>query len=188
MPGQLFGYGRSDWSSKLIHGLGSEAPAGFRSRRGDGHDRTPVAPQNAAFPTYKAPRVHHAARRWSGRIAARGAGCSPLISRPLGRTPGSAASLPGEPRRLSDDYSPGISPAIRSTNPAACSLSGDHARLHMSLCLGQKTQRPPSDARCSDRRSDARALASACSPLPHYQSSCASGSRCLLPSFARCSW
>src|SRR5262249_55590279 len=31
----------------------SEAPAGFRSRRGDGHDRTPVAPQNAAFPTYK---------------------------------------------------------------------------------------------------------------------------------------
>ena len=34
---------RSDWSSKLIHGLGSEAPAGFRSRRGDGHDRTPVA-------------------------------------------------------------------------------------------------------------------------------------------------
>ena len=54
--------------------------------------------------------------------------------------------------------------------------------------LEAKTQRPPSDARCSDRRSDARALASACSPLPHYQSSCASGSRCLLPSFARCSW
>src|SRR5262249_48401115 len=27
------------------------------SRRGDGHDRTPVAPQNAAFPTYKAPRI-----------------------------------------------------------------------------------------------------------------------------------
>jgi hypothetical protein len=32
-------HGRSDWSSKLIHGLGSEAPAGFRSRRGDGHRR-----------------------------------------------------------------------------------------------------------------------------------------------------
>src|SRR5262249_52562811 len=53
---QLFGYGRSDWSAKLIRGLGSEAAAGFRSRRGDGHDRTPVAPHNAAFPTYKAVR------------------------------------------------------------------------------------------------------------------------------------
>src|SRR5262249_37435002 len=30
---------------------------------GDGHDRTPVAPQNAAFPTYKAPRVRNTARR-----------------------------------------------------------------------------------------------------------------------------
>src|SRR5712671_7295919 len=65
-------YGRSDWSSKLIRGFGSEAPAGFRSRRGDGHDRTPVAAQNAAFPTYKAPRVHIAARR-RGSVAARGA-------------------------------------------------------------------------------------------------------------------
>src|SRR5262249_30673306 len=71
-PSQLFGYGRSDWSAKLIRGLRSEAPAGFRSRRGDGHDRTPVAPQNAAFPTYKAPRVHYAARR-RGRMAACGA-------------------------------------------------------------------------------------------------------------------
>jgi hypothetical protein len=43
-PRQLFGYGRSDWSSKLTRGFGSEAPAGFRSRRGDGHDRTHVAP------------------------------------------------------------------------------------------------------------------------------------------------
>ena len=34
MPRQLFGCGRSDRSSKLIRGLGSEAPAGFRSRRG----------------------------------------------------------------------------------------------------------------------------------------------------------
>jgi hypothetical protein len=34
-------------------------------------------------------------------------------------------------RRLSDDYSPGISPAIRSINPAACSPSGDHARLQL---------------------------------------------------------
>jgi len=38
-----------------VCGFESKAPAGFRSRRGDGHDRTPVAPQNAAFPTYKAP-------------------------------------------------------------------------------------------------------------------------------------
>src|SRR5262249_22856506 len=59
--------------AKLIRGLRSEAPAGFRSRRGDGHDRTPVAPQNAAFPTYKAPRVHHAPRRRGGGVAARGA-------------------------------------------------------------------------------------------------------------------
>ena len=53
----------------IARGLGSEAPAGFRSRRGDGHDRTPVAPQNAAFPTYKAPRVHHAARWRGGGVA-----------------------------------------------------------------------------------------------------------------------
>src|SRR6266481_9867999 len=66
-------YGRSDWSSKLIRGFGSEAPAGFRSRRGDGHDRTPVAAQNAAFPTYKAPRFHHAALRRDGGVADRGA-------------------------------------------------------------------------------------------------------------------
>src|SRR5437899_9075311 len=74
-PSQLFGYG-SDWSAKLIRGLGSEAPAGFRSRRGDGHDRTPAASQNAAFPTYKAARVHDAARWRGGRVAARGAGAA----------------------------------------------------------------------------------------------------------------
>ena len=38
---QLFGYGRSDRSSKLTRGLISEAAAGFRSRQGDDHDRTP---------------------------------------------------------------------------------------------------------------------------------------------------
>ena len=42
MPGQLFGYGRSDWSSKLTRGLGSEAAAGFRSRRGRSREPTPV--------------------------------------------------------------------------------------------------------------------------------------------------
>ena len=35
--------------------------------------RTPVTPQNAAFPTYKAARVHHAARRRGGGVAACGA-------------------------------------------------------------------------------------------------------------------
>jgi hypothetical protein len=66
-PRQLFGYGRSDWSSKLIRGLASEAPAGFRSRRGDGHDQIPVAPHCAPFPSYKAPRVHHTGRRRARR-------------------------------------------------------------------------------------------------------------------------
>src|SRR5262249_54324133 len=33
-PTQLFAYGRHDWSSKLTRGFESEAPAGFRSRRG----------------------------------------------------------------------------------------------------------------------------------------------------------
>src|SRR6516225_12241278 len=72
-PRQLFGYGRSDWSSELIHGLGSKAPAGFRSRRGLSHDDSaPVSSHNAPFPSYKAPRVHHAVWRRGG-VAARGA-------------------------------------------------------------------------------------------------------------------
>ena len=53
MPRQLCGYGRSDWSTKLIRGLTSETPAGFRSRRGPCHDSTLVAPHNAPFSTYK---------------------------------------------------------------------------------------------------------------------------------------
>src|SRR5690242_1095265 len=72
MPGQLFGYGRSDRSSKLIRGFESETPAGFRSRRGFGHDPAPVTPDNALFASYKTPRVHHAARR-RGRVATSGA-------------------------------------------------------------------------------------------------------------------
>src|ERR1700750_1490092 len=71
-PSQLFGYGRSDWSAKLTRGLGSEAPAGFRSRRGNGHDRIPVASPYASCASYKAPRVHHAPRRRGG-VAGRGA-------------------------------------------------------------------------------------------------------------------
>src|SRR5262245_53744028 len=56
-----------------IRGLTSEAAAGFQSRRGLNHDDSaPVTPHNAPFPTYKAARVHHAARR-CGRVAARGA-------------------------------------------------------------------------------------------------------------------
>ena len=53
MPRQLCGYGRSDWSTKLIRGLTSEAPAGFQSRRRR-HQSALVTFQYAAFPTYKA--------------------------------------------------------------------------------------------------------------------------------------
>jgi len=64
VPWQLCGYGRSDRSTKLIRGLISETPAGFWSRRGLSYDDSaPVTPHNAPFPTYKAPRVHHATRR-----------------------------------------------------------------------------------------------------------------------------
>src|SRR5262249_31154209 len=69
------GYGRSDWSTKLIRGLTSEVAAGFRSRRGPSHDSTLVTPHNAPFSTYKAARVHHTAR-WRGGVAARGAGAA----------------------------------------------------------------------------------------------------------------
>src|SRR5262249_54318387 len=56
-----------DWSTKLIRGLTSEAAAGFQSRRGLNHDDSaPVTPHNAPFPTYKAARVHHSARRRGG--------------------------------------------------------------------------------------------------------------------------
>src|SRR4029077_8690334 len=49
----------SDWSTKLIRGLTSEAAAGFRSRLGLSYDDSaPVTPHNAPFPTYKAARVH----------------------------------------------------------------------------------------------------------------------------------
>jgi hypothetical protein len=69
---QLFGYGRSDWGSKLIRGLTSETAAGFPSLRRSGYDPTPVTPHNAPFPTYKTARVHHAARR-RGDVADRSA-------------------------------------------------------------------------------------------------------------------
>jgi superfamily I DNA/RNA helicase len=41
---------------KRIRGLGSETPAGFRPRRGFGHDPAPVSPHNAPFPSYKIAR------------------------------------------------------------------------------------------------------------------------------------
>jgi hypothetical protein len=63
VPWQLCGYGRSDWSTKLIRGLISEEAAGFRSRRGPSHDSTLVTPHNAPFSNYKAARVHWLARR-----------------------------------------------------------------------------------------------------------------------------
>jgi len=52
VPWQLFGYGRSDRSTKLTRGLISETPAGFRSRRGlNDDDSAPVTPHNAPFPS-----------------------------------------------------------------------------------------------------------------------------------------
>jgi len=54
--------------------LVTEAAAGFRSRRGLSYDDpAPVTPHNAPFPTYKAARLHHAARRRGGRLAGRDA-------------------------------------------------------------------------------------------------------------------
>src|SRR3974390_1563478 len=72
MPWQLFGNGRSDWSTKLTRGLEAETAAGFQSRRGRCREPTPVTPQYATFQTYKAARVHHACRRCGGGMAARG--------------------------------------------------------------------------------------------------------------------
>src|SRR5262245_13176731 len=55
------------YSPAPLRGLTSEAPAGFQSRRGLSYDDSaPVSPHNAPFPTYKAPRVHHASRRRGG--------------------------------------------------------------------------------------------------------------------------
>src|SRR5262245_32210869 len=80
MPRQLFGYGRSDRSSKLSCGLLSETTTGFRSRRGCGHDLAPVTPHNAPFASYKTTPVHHAAWR-RGSLAAGGAFATDLKSR-----------------------------------------------------------------------------------------------------------
>src|SRR6516165_1146942 len=72
VPWQLCGYGRSDWSTKLIRGLISEEAAGFRSRRGPSHDSTLVTPHNAPFSTYKEARVHQPVRRHDcGMVACR---------------------------------------------------------------------------------------------------------------------
>src|SRR6266446_9511409 len=49
--------------------------AGFWLRRGNGHDRTPVAPHYAFFPSYKEAGFHHASQRRSS-VAARGAGAA----------------------------------------------------------------------------------------------------------------
>jgi hypothetical protein len=57
MPWQPSGNGRSGWSTKLIRGPKAEAAAGFQSRRERCCEPTPVTPQYAAFPTYKAADV-----------------------------------------------------------------------------------------------------------------------------------
>src|SRR5262245_9591 len=88
------GYGRSDWSTKLIRGLTSEAAAGFRSRRGPSHDSTLVTPHNAPFSTYKAARVHLGSqRRGCCRVAVRHA-------RAAGRDAGGRIPPPLIARRL----------------------------------------------------------------------------------------
>src|SRR6516164_3649767 len=75
MPWQLSGNGRSGWSTKLIRGLKAEAAAGFQSRRERCRESTPVIPQYAAFPTYKAARVHNATG-WRDSVAAPTAGAA----------------------------------------------------------------------------------------------------------------
>ena len=70
MPRQLFGCGRSDWSSKLIRGFGSEEAAGFRSRRGPTHESTPVASHYASLASYKE------ARRATQKASEAGAGAT----------------------------------------------------------------------------------------------------------------
>src|SRR5215211_1223428 len=57
---QLFGYGRSDRSSKAIRGIASETAAGVRSRREMSNDdnSSPVSSHNAPFPSYKTARFH----------------------------------------------------------------------------------------------------------------------------------
>src|SRR6516165_10022785 len=58
----------------LAVGNQPEAAAGFQSRRGLSHDDSaPVTPHNAPFQTYKAARVHHAARRRGGGLVHGGA-------------------------------------------------------------------------------------------------------------------
>src|SRR5690349_3823722 len=71
MPWQPSGNGRSGWSTKLIRGLKAEAAAGFQSRRERCREPTPVTPQYAAFPTYKAARVHRTYWWWCGGMAVR---------------------------------------------------------------------------------------------------------------------
>src|SRR4029453_13167366 len=75
-PWQLCGYGRGDWSTKLIRGLISEAAAGFRSRLGPSHDSTLVTPHNAPFSTYKAALSSRIADKQSPDLAHRGRGIS----------------------------------------------------------------------------------------------------------------
>jgi hypothetical protein len=62
VPKQLFGYGRSDRSSKLIHGLRAKTAAGFRSRRGRCREPTPVTPHYAPFASYKTAGFRRRAR------------------------------------------------------------------------------------------------------------------------------
>jgi ABC transporter substrate binding protein len=81
VPRQLFGFGRSDRSSKLIRGFQSKTVAGFRSRRGRCHEPTPVTPHYASFASYKTAGVH-CGDCWGRGMASGGMGaedCLPII-------------------------------------------------------------------------------------------------------------
>src|ERR1700746_2693229 len=82
MPWQLSGNGRSGWSTKLIRGLKAEAAAGFQSRRERCREPTPVTPQYAAFPTYKAARVHYLSAPRGPRMGEDHASRSPAAAVP----------------------------------------------------------------------------------------------------------
>src|SRR4051794_22185898 len=51
--GFAFGYGRSDWSTKLTRGLSTEKKTGFQSRWGWSDESALITHQHAPFPTYK---------------------------------------------------------------------------------------------------------------------------------------
>ena len=64
---QLSGYGRSDWSTKLIRGLMAKAAAGFQSRRGRCHESSPRHSSICCFPDIQGGAL--AQDHWPGQRA-----------------------------------------------------------------------------------------------------------------------